>query len=67
MAIPTVKLVADVPVEIKEKIKRVARRKGMSVKELLVQFIVELPESRRKRKPARYVEEDLPWEWEEGE
>lgn len=51
MGLPTVKLVADVPVKVKDNAKRIARRRGITVKDLLMQLIEEALETDRvKRK-----------------
>ncbi len=50
MGEPIVKLVVDVPPEIKEKAKRIAHRREISLKELIVQLIKDVPESHKKQK-----------------
>lgn len=44
MGIPTVKLVADVTPEVKEKLRRIAQKRGISIKDLIIQLVDDLPE-----------------------
>ena len=53
MTIPTVRLIAEIPLEYKQKIKRVALKRDTTIRELLMHFIEELPESGWKRKWTR--------------
>jgi len=54
MGEPIVKLILDLPPQIKEKIRRVAQKKGTSMKELIVKLIKDMPESEEKSRSTKY-------------
>ena len=47
MGLPVVKLVADVPEKIKKKAQRIAQKKGISLKQLIIQLIENIHEGKK--------------------
>jgi hypothetical protein len=58
---PVVKIVADVPPEIKEKAEKIALQRGLSVKQLLVQLIQDIPEEGQPKKSSKGRENGRKW------